>query len=222
MHFEYRNLPGDRGAAGVPVSPADPAFGGHIGTSYNNPFNLDLRPGQGAIGGRSYRDAHDNSAHVMGEYATMAAGIAAAYHRLEEYQAMGLTTVRQMIDKWTGHPGANYGEALAKELGVGLDAPVDIHNQDFARRFLEHMKPHENRGELDDRDVRAALGMPSAPDLHAGGHSDGGGPHARHTADIQVTVKGRTDLAEVHATAHGNLWRGPPRVVRADVGGRIA
>jgi hypothetical protein len=82
---------------------------------------------------------------------------------LRSYQGRGLSTVREMIDRWNpksdGQP-KNYVSDVAKAMGIAPDQPFDFgSNPELASRMIAAMIQQENgRNPYTPKDILSVLG----------------------------------------------------------------
>jgi predicted secreted protein len=155
---------GDTGPTGMQLfglpnydtSAALPTYGGSRGLRNNNPGNIeygDFAKGRGATGTDGRFAKFNNPAQ----------GVQAMAALLRSYQGRGLSTVREMIDRWNpksdGQP-KNYVSDVAKAMGIAPDQPFDFgSNPELASRMIAAMIQQENgRNPYTPKDILSVLG----------------------------------------------------------------
>jgi len=112
------------GPDGAPIAPTAP-----LGVRSNNALNLQP-------GGKE------------AQFSTPTAGMLAASKQIDSYAADGLTTVGQIVTKWSGpNPKNNtpaYVADVAKRMGVGPNDKLDLSDPNVKGRLMEAMAQHEN------------------------------------------------------------------------------
>jgi hypothetical protein len=148
---------------GTVPSPGDP--NSPRGIRNNNPLNLSYLPGQIGVLGRE-----QGNNQQFGVYQDMESGVAASMRQLLRYQENnGLTTVRQLVQKWTSEPGVDhtaYINDVARAIGVGADQPIDLRQQRVAEAYIQAAARHESgavSAEAVSKGVARALGGTASP-----------------------------------------------------------
>ena len=137
------------------------ATAGVRGLRNNNPGNLK-KSGSGWMGAVP----HDrNTDPVFEQFFTMPHGVRAAVRLLSTYRSRhGLDTVRGIIERYAppgrdSNPVNEYRDAVARELGVGLDDPLPDDDATY-RRLATALFRFENGGKLpSDSDLAAGFAL---------------------------------------------------------------
>ena len=142
---------------GVPGT--GPLFGPQITTgpsqpsafTNNNPTNLEYYPGQPGLVGRNGR---------WGVYDTAAHGIGAGFNQMLRDQAKGFTTIASEITH-RSPPSENDTAGMIRDIsgmsGLNPDAPLNLHDPDVARRFMQAVVRRETGKTPSWEDVDAGI-----------------------------------------------------------------
>lgn len=126
---------------------------GMRGLRNNNPGNLK-KSGSRWLG---KVDPTRNTDATFEQFYTMPFGVRAAVKLLETYRdRYGLNTVREIIERYAppgrdSNPVDAYREAVAREVGVTLDQPLDDSDETY-RKLAVALFRFENGGKLPTRD----------------------------------------------------------------------
>ena len=212
-------IPRPAGAAPAPPSatPGAVAPGASSGDTRpdrtNNPGSLDYVAGQPGVTGSDGR---------LGVYPDMTSGVAAAMRQYLLYQDRdGLHTIRQMIERATPrseNPNVDaYEAAVAAELGVSVDSPVDLHNRGTGMAYMQAVARQEGSRRVTPADIAAGVdralswlpGAPAAAPAPA---------QANGRVQVDVRIAGGPPGTTATAAATGAVAASAPRVDPTGVG----
>jgi hypothetical protein len=117
-----------------------------MGLRNNNPLNLSATNQPGLVG---FQRAGDGER--VGTFATMEAGIAAAYNQIltDENKAGGTISIRQLLDQWSpnGQFNDQHAAMVAKNLGLSPDQQMNLAGDDgLSARLMREMANVEGSG----------------------------------------------------------------------------
>lgn len=127
------------------------------GIRNNNPLNLSVAAGQEGLVGRDEQ---------FGVYGTLQQGIASAAKQLLRYQDVsGLTTIAQIIEKWspgrapgnTPEKTASYIASVSQRMGVGPNQQINLHDPAIMRALIAAMGRIEVGREIDQNAIQQAV-----------------------------------------------------------------
>jgi len=160
-----------------PQQPAAPS-GARLprGVRNNNPGNLNFVGQDGAT-------LESGSNARFAKFTSMEAGIAALAKQLQLYASRGVNSIRTIVNKYApagdGNNTAAYMQALAKSVGVGVDAQLNLGDTSQLTALVKGITNHENgAGYVSDDQIRAGVR------LGAGARSFSG--VASNTTDVTI------------------------------------
>ncbi len=173
----------------------------------NNPLNLKY------AGGQPWAIGNDGG---FGIYENQMSGVAAAQRQLLIYQQRDhLNTVRGIVGKWAP-PGENdtsaYAAAVAQQMGVSLDAPLNLRDQAVASSLIAAMAQQETGQRLGMDTVRQGVALAlGAPLALPGGATPSAAPNG--TANLNIRVESAAGLrTTTRADITGDVFHGAPRI----------
>lgn len=175
--------------------------GGTRGMRNNNPGNIEY-------GKFAQANGATGSDGRFAKFPTMEAGQAAMQKLLGGYLNSGSNTVSKAISKWAPSSENNtaaYVAAVAKQLGVGPDQPL---NGSHIPALADAISRHENGAAWGARNAMSAVNMPTGAGASARNQSPGGSV-SNSTSDVKIgsiTVNtSATDAAGVARSIGGEL-----------------
>lgn len=130
------------------------------GIDCNNYLNLAFDPDALPWNGQVFPTK--DSRGFLSTFTTVRYGVRAAVKQIWiNRDKHGCDTIAKMIDRWappdTNDTGA-YTSFIASKLGVGANIPVDFHNIQFLKTFIQAVAAYEQGCEcLDDTTAEAAI-----------------------------------------------------------------